>query len=345
RAAIAALVLGATACSGGTESEAGPEPVIASTSTGAVTSTPEADDTTDDTEAEEDNPSMTVQTTAPEADAAAGGERPLQAWRQSMEDLRGPVDSLAQPFEAAFSYFPDGIDTQPPGTLTFDSAALTVGEDPNGPFSRPGLDSLRIQATFFSDATFDQIVDWVQSSYPAGGTWEINASEDRSDDQEQVQVFQILQPGVDPGSRQYTIAVIDDGEASIQFDYSERDVQTTAPFEDLAGITDDLPRPIESYPTGYQVDVDDGTVFYKATWALPDVQAEDVARDLVVQLPANGIELVTLPDFDGSTDYSMEVACEDTLWCTLRASELQGTSDQVVSVIWSLDFPHLGAGG
>ncbi len=287
-------------------------------------------------------------TTAPEDDPVEEGDgtRPLEDWRRAMEALRGPVDSLAEPFETAFSYFPDGIDPSPPGRLRLDLGRLTVREERDGPFSRPGLDSLRIQATFFSDASFEELVAWMEGAYPAGGVWEITASEDRSDDEERVMVFQVLQPpDLDPGSIQFTIAIIDDDEdVSIQIDFSERDVQTAAPFEDLAGITDALPRPVDAYPVEYLVEISDSAVQYKPRWTVPDIPAEDVARELSVQFPVNGLELVTLPTFDGATDYQMEVECEDTIFCTLRAQEAN-SDDLEVYVVWTLSYPHLGDAG
>jgi len=337
------MVVAVAACRGGDGGSDGGETLAASTVPEPTVATdPETDDA-------ETGPSTTIGTPAP-GDQSTGegdGTRPLQDWRQAMESLRGPVDSIAEPFEAAFSYFPDGIDPAPPGQLRFDFGRLTVREQRDGPFSQPGLDSLRIQATFLSDASSEELVAWMESAYPAGGVWEINASEDRSDEEEQVTVFQVLQPpDLDPGSIQFTIAFIEDGdgEVSIQIDFSERDVQTTAPFEDLAGITDALPRPVEAYPVEYLVEISDSSVLYKPSWTLPDIPAEDVARELSVQFPVNGLELVTLPTFDGATDYQIEVECEDTIFCTLRAQEAN-TDDLQVYVVWTLSFPHLADAG
>lgn len=341
-ALLAVMVMALAACSPGTDSSAEGETLAASTiPEPTVAAGSEADE-------QEASSSTTVAAAAPEDQPAEEGDgtRPLEDWRQAMESLRGPVDSMAEPFEAAFSYFPDGIDPSPPGQLRFDFGRLTVQEQRDGPFSKPGLDSLRIQATFLSDASSDELVAWMESAYPAGGIWEINASEDRSDDEEQVTVFQVLQPpDLDPGSIQFTLAVIDDDdEVSIQIDFSERDVQTIAPFEDLAGITDALPRPVDAYPVEYLVEISDSSVLYKPSWTLPDISAEDVARDLSVQFPVNGFELVTLPNFDGATDYQIDVECEDTIFCTLRAQEAN-IDDLQVYVVWTLSFPHLADAG
>ncbi len=304
-----------------------------------------ADSETDDPGAES---STTIAAEADEDDSTAPGDgtRPLQEWRQEMEALRGPVESMAEPFEAAFSYFPDGIDPTPPGQLRFDDGRLTVREDSDGPFSQPGLDSVRIQAAFESDASYEDLVAWMEGAYPVEGVWEINAAEDRSDDEERVMVFQVLRPPrLDPGSIQFTIAIIDDGETvSLQIDFSERDVQTVAPFEDLASITDTLPRPVDAYPVEYLVHISDSSVLFAPRWTLPGIPAEDVARDLTVQFPTNGFELVTLPTFDGATDYSMEVECEDTIFCTLRAQEAN-SDDLRVYVVWTLSYPLLSDGG
>jgi len=338
---LVALLVAVAACSGGTDGSGEGESLSAST---VPEPTVVADSEADDQDA---GPSTTI-AAADENETTTDGDstRPLQAWRQEMESLRGPVDSMAEPFEAAFSYFPDGIDPTPPGRLRFDFGRLTVREERDGPFSQPGLDSLRIQATFESDSSYEELVAWMEGAYPVEGLWEINASEDRSDDEERVMVFQVLQPPrLDPGSIQFTAAIIDDGETvSLQIDFSERDVQTAAPFEDLASITDDLPRPADAYPVEYLVEVSDSSVLFKPRWTLPDVPAEDVARDLTVQFPVNGFELVTLPSFDGATDYQMEVECEDTIFCTLRAQEAN-SDDLEVYVVWTLSYPHLADAG
>lgn len=340
---VAASILLAAACSSGAEGDGTAEAIGASTVlTSTSTSVPESGTAPDD-------PSPSIATSAPDADDAAAdtatGDRPLQSWRQSMESLLGPVASMADPFEAAFSYFPDGIDPNPPGQLSFDDGRLEVQEESDGPFSQPGLDSLRIQATFGSDASYEALVDWMETTYPTGGEWEINASEDRSEDDERVMVYQVLRPGLDPSRTQLTTAIVEeDGEVTMQIDYSERDVQTTAPFEDLASITDALPRPLDAYPIEYTVHVNDLSVLYEARWSVRDVPAGDVARDLTVQFPTEELDLVTLPIFDDSTDYIMDVDCADTIFCTLRAQEAS-SDDLRVSTVWTLSYPHLDADG
>lgn len=165
--------------------------------------------------------------------------------------------------------------------------------------------------------------------------------EDRSDDTERLKVYLLLRPGVQRAMAGFTLAVIErNGLTEVEIDYAERDVQTNEPLRRLAVIATDLPRPLGAEPESYQVTVSDLSVTHEAAWLIPEVEPDAVAQDVAAQLPVPGFALISSPTFDGSNDYSLDMACAGTTWCQVRTLFQQGYGEPYPStLVWTSSYP------
>lgn len=317
----------------------------------AASSTAESDDAATDDTATDDtatdgtaadgtaagNPGLeSLQPPAPGEPAADLGQ-----WIGLLTSLRGPADSIAEPFESAVGYFPDGIATPPGANLVLDRIDLSADEPlaREGFISYQGLDTLSLGGWFETTLSQAELESFFDSAHGEGDPWALNnkQSNERSDGSLSITyLFERVDRADRPGLLTYQADLVESGgQSMLIIRVSESNVETFGPFERLATSVVDIPEPLDTKAFRHSISADDSTVFVAPQWQV-DGAPVDVATDLAARFPSGPFGLPEAPELDGLGDYSFDVVCGDDLLCSASVRESVNGDDRS-AVVWSIN--------
>ncbi len=262
-------------------------------------------------------PETTVAPTTTQAPVAVNPDPAnLAEWRAFLPTILGPVDSIAEPFEAMVKFFPsDRIVVPEAAELTAVSVSAEAEKGSKGSFNEadpPVVDLYAARGEFLitGGITFEELVAYYDAYEPLAT---VRADKrDRNSGLEASYQLATNPDAWDEGLLNLTITEADDG-IELRIDWAVRNEEQPEMWERMSTQSSDQPTVFGEQATFYLVGVSESFVNTEAHWRLEGSTFEEIAADIRGQLPVGGVEDVA--EWDGVDERQLNCTDPESRFC------------------------------